>query len=90
MERLTNLSSVILTLKKGLLKKNPTNPNFPMWTLTDLDKKSQGWQRVEDECNSEKSLFPKGYQGVNHRNLARENLIEEKVQINDPRDFDKQ
>ena len=90
MERITNINSVIQTLKKGLLKRNPANPNFPMWTLKDLDKKSQGWQRVEDECNDKRSLYPRGYQGIKHRNLARENIIEEKVEISNPRDFDKQ
>ena len=87
MERLTDLSSVIRTLKAGLHKPNPANPDRKMWTLTDLDKKTDGWQTVEDDCNSSKSFFPKGYQGVKHRNLARINQPEERVEIIDPKDY---
>ena len=87
MDRLTNITSVIKTLKAGLLKTNPANPELKMWTLSDLDKKSSGWQEVEDDCNNAKSRFPKGYQGVEHRNLARTDYIEEKVEIIDPKDF---
>ena len=87
MERLTDLSSVIRTLKAGLHKPNPANPDRKMWTLTDLDKKTDGWQTVEDDCNSSKSLFPKGYQGVKHRNLARINQPEERVEVVNPKDY---
>ena len=87
MERLADLGSIIRTLKAGLHKPNPANPDRKMWTLTDLDKKTDGWQTVEDDCNSSKSLFPKGYQGVKHRNLARINQPEERVEIIDPKDY---
>jgi len=87
MNRLTDITSIIKTLKAGLLKPNPVNPERKMWTLDDLDKKSSGWQEVEDECNANKRIYPKGYQGVEHRNLARTDYIEEKVEIIDPKDF---
>ena len=87
MERLVDLGSLVRTLKAGLHKPNPANPDRKMWTLSDLDKKSNGWQEVEDECNANKRIFPKGYQGVEHRNLARTDYIGEKVEIIDPKDF---
>ena len=87
MNRLTDITSIIKTLKAGLLKPNPANPERKMWTLSDLDKKSSGWQEVEDECNANKSIYPQGYQGVQHRNLARTDYIEEKVEIIDPKDY---
>ena len=87
MERLTNINSVIRTLKEGLNKPNPANPDRKMWTLTDLDKKTSGCQYVEDCCNNAKSLFPRGFQGVKHRNLARINQPEERVEIIDPKDY---
>ena len=87
MERLVDIGSLIRTLKAGLHKPNPANPDRKMWTLTDLDKKSSGWQEVEDECNAYKSIYPQGYQGVKHRNLARTDYIEEKVEIIDPKDY---
>ena len=87
MERLADLGSIIRTLKAGLKKSNPANPDRKMWLLTDLDKKTDGWQTVEDDCNSSKSLFPKGYQGVKHRNLARTQRVEERVEVIDPKDY---
>ena len=39
MERLADLGSIIKTLKAGLQKPNPANPDRKMWLLTDLDKK---------------------------------------------------
>ena len=50
MERLVDLGSLVRTLKAGLHKPNPANPDRKMWTLTDLDKKTDGWQTVEDDC----------------------------------------
>ena len=87
MERLANLSSIIRNLKAGLHKPNPANPDRNMWTLTDLDKKTDGWQTVEDDCNNAKSRFPKGYQGVKHRNLARSKEPEERVEVVNPKDY---
>ena len=87
MSRLTDITSIIKTLKAGLLKPNSANPERKMWTLADLDKKSSGWQEVEDECNANKRIYSQGYQGVKHRNLARTDYIEEKVEIIDPKDY---
>ena len=41
MERLADVGSIIRTLKAGLHKPNPANPDRKMWTLTDLDKKNR-------------------------------------------------
>ena len=49
MERLVDLGSLVRTLKAGLQKPNPANPERKMWTLTDLDKKTDGWKTVEDD-----------------------------------------
>ena len=54
MERLVDIGSLFRTLKAGLHKPNPANPDRKMWTLTDLDKKTDGWQTVEDDCNNAK------------------------------------
>ena len=40
MERLVDLGSLVRTLKAGLHKPNPANPDRKMWLLTDLDKKN--------------------------------------------------
>ena len=87
MERLVDIGSLVRTLKAGLHKPNPANPDRKMWTLTDLDKKTDGWQTVEDDCNNAKSRFPKGYQGVKHRNLARTQQVEERVEVIDTKDY---
>ena len=87
MERLADVGSIIKTLKAGLHKPNPANPDRKMWTLTDLDKKTDGWQTVEDYCNNSKSRFPKGYQCVKHRNLARSKEPEERVEVVNPKDY---
>ena len=87
MERLVDIGSLVRTLKAGLHKTNPANPDRKMWTLTDLDKKTDGWQTVEDDCNNAKSRFPKGYQGVKHRNLARTQQVEERVEVIDQKDY---
>ena len=87
MERLVDLGSLVRTLKAGLQKPNPANLDCKMWMLTDLDKKTDGWQTVEDDCINAKSRFPKGYQGVKHRNLARSNEPEERVEVVNPKDY---
>ena len=88
MEPLYDNTSLIRLLKKGLQPPNPSNPDIPMWTLEDLDKPSSGWQEVVDTCNKNLHFYPRGYQGIRHRNLARENLSpEEKVEIIDPKDL---
>ena len=62
-------------------------PDIEKVEISDLDKKSSGWQEVEDECNANKRIYPQGYQGVKHRNLARTDYIEEKVELIDPKDY---
>ena len=93
MERIFNTLSVIKLLKAGLKKPNPANPKKKMWTLKQLDIPSPGWKDVVTECEGN-PLFKKGYQGVKFTNLARTIItepkkIEEKVQLTDPKDFQK-
>ena len=93
MERIFNTLSVIKLLKDGLKKSNPANPKKKMWTLKQLDEPSPGWKDVVTECEGN-PLFKKGYQGVKFTNLARTTIqepkkIEEKVELTDPKDFQK-
>ena len=93
MERIFNTLSVIRLLKDGLKKPNPANPKKKMWTLKQLDIPSPGWKNVVTECEGN-PLFKKGYQGVKFTNLARTTIrepkkIEEKVELTDPKDFQK-
>ena len=93
MERIFNTLSVIKLLKDGLKKPNPANPKKKMWTLKQLDTPSPGWIQVVNDCNGN-PLFKKGYQGVKFTNLARTTIlepkkIEEKVELTDPKDFQK-
>ena len=93
MERIFNTLSVIKLLKDGLKKPNPANPKKKMWTLKQLDIPSPGWKNVVTECEGN-PLFKKGYQGVKFTNLARITIqepkkIEEKVELTDPKDFQK-
>ena len=44
---------------------------------------------MEDIANGNNKLYPMGYAGIKHRNLARDVVIEEAVQAEpDPKDFD--
>ena len=93
MERIFNTLSVIKLLKDGLKKPNPANSKKKMWTLKQLDIPSPGWKDVVTECEGN-PLFKKGYQGVKFTNLARTTFpvpkkIEEKVELTDPKDFQK-
>ena len=93
MERIFNTLSVIKLLKDGLKKPNPANSKKKMWTLKQLDEPSPGWKDVITECEGN-PLFKKGYQGVKFTNLARTTIqepkkIEEKVELTDPKDFQK-
>jgi len=93
MERIFNTLSVIKLLKDGLKKPNPANSKKKMWTLKQLDEPSPGWKDVVTECEGN-PLFKKGYQGVKFTNLARTTIqepkkIEEKVELTDPKDFQK-
>ena len=90
MESLFNNRSLILRLKKGLNSPNPANPNVPMWTLEDLDKLSPGSRYNIEQANKHLDIFPRGYQGVKFKNLARQDIapeITETVEVIDPKDF---
>ena len=90
MESLFNNRSLILRLKKGLTTPNPANPDVPMWTLEDLDEPSSGFKANVEAANKNLAVFPRGYQGVRHQNLARADLapeIKESVEVVDPKDF---
>ena len=85
-----NLRSLTLRLKKGLHTPNPANPNRPMWTLEDLDEIAEGSKRNIEQANKHLDIFPRGYQGVRFKNLARETPppeIKESVEVVDPKDF---
>ncbi len=90
MESLFNNRSLILRLKKGLNSPNPANPKVPMWTLEDLDEIAEGSKRNIEQANKHLDIFPRGYQGVRFKNLARETPppeIKESVEVVDPKDF---
>jgi len=85
-----NLRSITLRLKKGLHTPNPANPDRPMWTLEDLDEIAEGSKRNIEQANKHLDIFPRGYQGVRFKNLARETPppeITESVEVIDPKDF---
>ena len=85
-----NLRSITLRLKKGLHTPNPANPKKPMWTLEDLDEIAEGSKRNIEQANKHLDIFPRGYQGVRFKNLARETPppeITESVEVVDPKDF---
>ena len=85
-----NLRSITLRLKKGLHTPNPANPDKPMWTLEDLDEIAEGSKYNIDQANKHLDIFPRGYQGVRFKNLARETPppeITETVEVIDPKDF---
>jgi hypothetical protein len=75
--------SVIKTLKEGIKKGR--------WTLKDLDQPPPGWLEVVNNCKGNPA-FPKGYQGVEYKNLARVKIqkpkpAEEKVELTNPKDL---
>ena len=83
MERAFDLVAVTRILKEGIKKGD--------WTLEDLDKPSPQWQEVVNTCKGH-PMYVRGYQGIKHRNLARveePKPIEEKVELTDPKDFQK-
>jgi hypothetical protein len=85
-----NLRSITLRLKKGLHTPNPANPDRPMWTLEDLDEIAEGSKRNIELANKHLDIFPRGYQGVRFKNLARETPppeVTESVEVIDPKDF---
>ena len=89
MERLFDQTSLIKLLKDGSKKPNPKNPNRMMWSLKDLDIPPPGWSEVVNNCKGNPA-FPKGYQGVEYKNLARveePKPPEEKVEVINPKDY---
>lgn len=88
MDQVFNTASIRRILVAGLSKPNPANPNRPMWTSTDLDQPSPGWERCVEGANNHPKSFPKGYIGIEHRNLARDHQVGESVELGpDPHDF---
>ena len=88
MEPLYDRASIIRLLKRGLKAPNPSNPERTEWTLEDLDQPSPGAQRCIDDANSNLAIFPRGYEGVRFKNLAREATPPaESVELVDPKDF---
>ena len=82
MQKLFDIS-VIKTLKDGITKGR--------WSLEDLDEPPPGWTEVVNNCKGNPA-FPQGYKGVEYKNLARveePKPIEEKVELTDPKDFQK-
>ena len=82
MQKLFDIS-VVNTLKDGIKK--------GWWTLKDLDKPPPGWLEVVNNCKGNPA-FPKGYQGVEYKNLARVKIqkpkpVKEKVELTNPKDY---
>ena len=80
MEKLFDVS-VIKTLKDAIKRGK--------FTLKDLDTPPPGWTDCINNCKGNPA-FPQGYQGVKYQNLARleaPKLIEEKVELTDPKDL---
>ena len=91
MKRLFDKVSLLKLLKDGLNKPNPKDPESMMWTLEDLDTPPPGWTECVNNTKGNPA-FPQGYQGVEYRNLARveePKPIEEKVELTNPKDFQK-
>ena len=91
MKRLFDKVSLLKLLKDGLNKPNPKDPESMMWTLEDLDEPPPGWTECVNNTKGNPA-FPQGYQGVEYKNLARveePKPIEEKVEITNPKDFQK-
>ena len=91
MKRIFDKVSLLKLLKDGLNKPNPKDPESMMWTLEDLDQPPPGWTECVNNCKGNPA-FPQGYQGVEYKNLARveePKPIEEKVEITNPKDFQK-
>ena len=72
--------SLMRTLKDGIKK--------GYWTMEQLDTPPPGWRDCVTDCEGNPA-FPKGYQGIQYKNLARQSQViaEEKVEIIDPKDL---
>lgn len=86
MKPLIDNSSIIRILKKGLITQRPGAPEgVMMWTLEDLDNPSPGWKWSQ---KVDRASFPRGYQGIEHQNLARDSPLDEAVDFGpDPHDM---
>ena len=72
--------SLVRTLKDGIKK--------GYWTMEQLDTPPPGWRDCVTDCEGNPA-FPKGYQGIQYKNLARQSplLTKEKVEVIDPKDL---
>ena len=80
MEKLFDIS-VIKTLKDAIKRGK--------FTLKDLDTPPPGWTECVNNCNGNPA-FPKGYKGVEYKNLARVKIPkpkQETIEIIDPKDL---
>ena len=68
MERIFNRASIRKTLSEGLIKPNPANSSIPMWTVEDFDSPSPGTQYNMSCADNHPKSFPRGYQGIEHKN----------------------
>ena len=77
MRPLSDISSVIQTLRKGV--------EAGHWTVEDLDRPSPGFVSM---TRVDRRTFPGGYEGVQFRNLLRDGPpVVEKVQVIDDKDL---
>ena len=72
MEALSDLSSIIRVLRKGI--------RDGRWTLEDLDKPSRGFELAKKEYLTRNPLSNGQWKGVVHKNLLREHPIQEAVE----------
>ena len=102
MEPLFNKSSIYKTLREGLIKPNPANPERTMWTVEDFDKESPGAKYARECWESKPALYGIRYPGKRHENPLEEfrgmtqdeirekitpKPFEEKVEVIDPKDL---
>ena len=72
MQPLFNRNSILKTLKEGLIKPNPANPDIPMWTVEDFDNESPGTKYIRECWESKPALYGLGYPGKRHENPLEE------------------
>ena len=86
--KLQNKIAKNLRLKMSKIDISKSTGKF---TLEDLDTPPPGWTECVTNTKGNPA-FPQGYQGVEYKNLARveePKPIEEKVEITNPKDFQK-
>jgi hypothetical protein len=57
-----------------------------LWSLETLDTPSNHW--LYNIKHADRRTFPRGYIGIQHRNLLRDQPPQPRVEVSDPRDFD--